>query len=79
MKESILPIDLDNLGFIKDDEFNNKEYWLYELDNNTIQVELSHYKSNEWTLSIFNATRHNEVEVGVDSLTQIKNLIKALQ
>ena len=79
MKEAILPIDLDKLGFIKDDEYNNKEFWLYELDNNTIQVELSHLKSNDWTLRVYDARMSNDVEIWIETLTGIKNLIKALQ
>ena len=78
MKETILPIDLDNLGFVKDDVYLRYEMWLYELDNSTVGVQINN-ETGDWTTVVFNANMTSSVDLNLLSLSQVKNLINALQ
>jgi hypothetical protein len=80
MKESILPIDLDNLGFIKDDEYRYLEVWIYELENYTILVEFNNL-SRHTSLRIYEPQFKDGscIELPNATLETIKNLIKAGQ
>lgn len=79
MKEAILPIELDNLGFIKDEEHSSREFWIYEAEAGTVMIELLHYEKHDWSCYVYNPAMTYDVELNLTSLTQIKNLIKALQ
>lgn len=71
--------EIEALGFVLDDKWNDKEQWLYELDNCALNVIFSDYGKTV-ALEIYESGYTASIELkGEVTIERITNLIKALQ
>ena len=71
--------EIEELGFVLDDKWNDKEQWLYEFYNCALCLRTSNY-GKKIKLSIYESGYTAEIQLkGEVTKTRIENLIKALQ
>jgi len=71
--------EIEALGFVLDDKWNDKEQWLYELDNCALSLVFSEYGKTV-ALEIYESGYTASIELkGEVTIERIINLIKALQ
>lgn len=71
--------EIEELGFVLDDKWNDVEQWLYEFDSCTLAVHFSDYGKSA-KIAIYESGYIADIELkGEVTIERIENLIKALQ